>query len=192
LQEYATVSVSDCKTIRWTSKDVAGMHYDIERQKQGESGFTKIGEQSGTGAVFQTHSYQFEDATLTAADGAVRYRIRQVLDTAASGFTAFYSDTVTVALARTCTPVPASENGVQIIPNPVQNTFYVKLDTGSIQNLHFVALNALGQTVYTKRTTKEAGIAVIPIEAYNLAPGLYYLVVYDAGRKVAAKPFLKL
>jgi hypothetical protein len=193
LHDYATVSISDCKTINWTSKDAGSMHYEIERQKSGETGFIKIGDQNGTGTVFGPRTYQFTDTSLTIADGPVRYRIRQVLDTATSSLSAFYIDTVTISLALSCTPVPASEGNIHIVPNPVLNRFYIKMDTEvAIANLRLVIINGLGQTVYTKHASKEAGIAVIPIEAAGLARGVYYVLVYDGQKKLAAKTFVKL
>jgi hypothetical protein len=193
LRDYATAAVKDCKTIIWTSKDADGMHYDMERQKEGETGFTKIGTQGSTGGQFVARSYQFTDTSLTFADGPARYRIRQVLDTSTVGFAAFYIDTVTVALALSCTPVPAAAGGVQIVPNPVRNRFYVKVETNTaIENLQLHIVNAIGQTVYTRRTSKEAGIRVISMEAAGLARGVYYLVVYDAKRRLATKAFVKL
>jgi len=192
LKDYATDSVSACKTLSWTSKDVSSMRYEIERQKQGETGFTKIGEQGGSGTVFQTHTYQFTDPENTATDGLVHYRIRQIIDTAAATFSAFYVDTVTVSLSLACTPIPGSENGIQIIPNPVQQSFHVKMNTGAVTNLQFVVVNAIGQTVYNEHTSKSAGMAVFKIEMPSLAPGVYFLTVYDAGKRLATKPFVKL
>jgi len=194
LEAYATAAVSDCKTITWTSKDVSSMHYEIERQKRDETSFTKIGVQSGTGSVFQNHTYQFADPDITVADGTVRYRIRQVMDTAANSAAAFYIDTVTVALSLTCTPVPASESGIQLIPNPVHNTLYLKMETGSaIPDLQLQIVNAIGQTVYTERTVKpSSGLAVFSVTTAGLARGVYYLTVYEGSKRIATKSFTKL
>jgi serine protease AprX len=192
LEDFATASVSDCKTLTWTSKDVSSMRYEIERQKQNESGFTKITEQSGTGTTFQTHSYEFTDSSLTIADGTARYRIRQVLDTSAAGFTAFYIETVTVSVALGCTPVPTSEKGVQIIPNPVGTSFHLKIESETISDLQFVLVNAIGQTVYTQHTAKPAGVSLFSIGTAGLAPGVYYLMLFNGGKRFVTKPFVKL
>lgn len=192
LQDFATDSMSNCNTINWTSKDAGSMRYEIERKKRGEASFTKVGMQSGTGATFQTHQYQFTDVSI-AADGPVQYRIRQVIDTSASGFAAFYIDTLTVDMALACTAIPASEGGVQIIPNPVQNSFQLKIDNGAaIANLQLLIVNAIGQKVYTQRTSKGSSMAVIPVQTTGLARGVYFLLMYDGEKRLAAKPFLKL
>jgi hypothetical protein len=115
-----------------------------------------------------------------------------VLDTAATGFTAFYIDTLAISVALGCTPVPVSEKGVQIIPNPVSSSFSLKIESEPISDLQFVVVNAIGQTVYTQRTSKPAGINVFSIPTIGLAPGVYYLMVFDGKTRVATKPFLKL
>lgn len=191
LQKGATVSVTSCNTLTWTSKDVGSMRYDIERKKQNDTGFVKIGGQSGTGAMLQTHTYQFTDSAATLQDGLVQYRIRQIIDTAAAGFSYFYTDTATVFLAA-CTPVPPAEKGIQIIPNPVQHSLFVKTDISATSNLQLVVVNAIGQTVYRQRTSKPPGLAVFSISTTGLAPGVYYLTVYDAKQRLATKPFVKL
>jgi subtilisin family serine protease len=192
LQEFATVSLSDCKTLTWSSKDAAGMRYEIERMKAGENSFTKVGEQSGIGAVFQAHSYQFTDPELTTADGPVRYRIRQVIDTAAATFTAFYMDTVLVQMALSCNPIPDVEGNIQIIPNPVNNTFTLKIAGEAITKLQISIFNTLGQQVHNELRSKATGITLIPVGAAALAPGTYFVVVYDAQKKLAVKRFVKL
>lgn len=194
LQDVAKATLTRCRTITWTSKDVSSMRYEIERQKPGETSFTKLGEQSGTGPVFQTHTYQFTDSTVALQNRAARYRIRQVIDTSVAGFSDVYLDTVTMSPAdwTFCTPVPSSEHGIQIIPNPVTHSFYVKMDTEPITDLRLVVVNAIGQTVHTQRTAKPAGTAVFTIAARHLAPGAYYLMVFDGGKRRATKPFVKL
>ena len=97
-----------------------------------------------------------------------------------------------MAAALYCTPVPTSENGVQVIPNPVHSSFYLKIESGEISNLQLVIVNALGQTMYTKQMAKPAGISVISIPAVNLTPGAYYLVLFNGNKRFAAKPFIKL
>jgi subtilisin family serine protease len=67
LKEFATAtgSVSSCKTIlSWTSKDVEGMKYEIERKGPGEANYTKVGEQFGTGATFAYHTYTITDTLI--------------------------------------------------------------------------------------------------------------------------------
>jgi hypothetical protein len=192
LQDFATVSVSDCKTLNWSSKDAAGMRYEIERMKAGENVFTKVGEQSGTGAVFQAHSYQFTDPELATADGPVHYRIRQVIDTAAATYAAFYMDTAVVNMALSCTPVPDSEGGIQIIPNPVNNTFTLKIAGDAIPKLQISIFNTLGQRVHNELRSKANGITLIPVGAAALARGTYFVAVYDAEKKLAVKRFVKL
>jgi len=166
------------------------MRYEIERQKGGESGFTKIATLNGTSTTFQTHHYQFTDSSLTI--GSAQYRIRQLLDTSAAGFTAFYIDTLSVSAALGCTPIPASDKGVQIIPNPVRNSFSLKIQSEAILDLQLVVVNSIGQAAYTEHTSKPSGVAVFSIGTVNLAPGVYYLMLFNGGKRFATKPFIKL
>jgi hypothetical protein len=192
LQDFATLGVSDCKTLSWSSKDVAGMRYEIERRKAGENTFIKVGEQNGTGTVFQAHSYQFTDPELAITDGPAQYRIRQVLDTATATYAAFYLDTVVVQMGLTCNPIPDSEGGVQIIPNPVNNSFTLKMAGDAIPRLQILIFNTLGQRVHHELRSKTSGTALIPMQAVTLAPGTYFVAVYDGEKKLAVKRFVKL
>ncbi len=192
LQDFATASVSHCKTLNWTSKDMSAMRYEIERQRRGETGFTTIAQIQSTGKNFQTRRYQFVDSSLAATDGPARYSIRQVIDTAAATFAAFVIDTLTITAAA-CTPVPAFEGSVQLIPNPAAESFFIKIDNGAaVSNLQIVVVNAIGQKVHAERSSKRAAMALIPVRLAGVAPGFYYVLLYDGTKKLAAKRFIKL
>jgi hypothetical protein len=78
------------------------MKYEIERMATGETTFKKVAEQMGTGSAFATQSYQFIDTLYGLPAGTVTYRIRQIIDTASTSFTADYIDTVTVEANALC------------------------------------------------------------------------------------------
>jgi hypothetical protein len=105
LKEFASSSatVSECKsTISWTSKDVAAMKYEIERKAPNETSFKKIKEIFGTGSVFSTHNYSYNDTLYGLSTGTATYRIKQIIDTASATLTSDYIDTVSVEVNSLC------------------------------------------------------------------------------------------
>jgi hypothetical protein len=95
-------------------------------------------------------------------------------------------------MALSCTAVPDSEGGIQIIPNPVDNAFTLKMAGDAIPKLQISIFNTLGQQVHNELRSKATGIVLIPIGAAALAPGTYFVAVYNAGKKLGAKRFVKL
>jgi hypothetical protein len=187
----ASASITNCKaTISWTSKDVAAMKYEIERKAPGETNFVKISERFGTGTTFGNHAYQFIDDLNNTPEGIISYRIRQVIDTAATSFSAYFIDTVTVNLAETCI---INETIVLIQPNPTRSQSSVKISTpGSIQNLQIKITDVLGHTIIVLNKTKQAGTVIIPLPVVNLARGKYFVSVYDNGKLIRTRELLKL
>jgi serine protease AprX len=106
LTEFAVSSstIDTCTAIiSWTSKDVSAMKYEIERKLPGEAVYTKIGTLvPQPGSVLSTRSYQFANTVINSPAGTVSYRIRQIIDTAASSFTAVYIDTTNVNIGSSC------------------------------------------------------------------------------------------
>jgi len=106
LKEFATsTSTFDTctATIRWISKDVSAMKYEIERKLPGQSAFVKVGELlPQPGNLLAIHTYQFSNALINSPTGSVSYRIRQIIDTAMSSFNAVYIDTTSVNTTNDC------------------------------------------------------------------------------------------
>lgn len=193
----ATATVTGCKTtINWTSKDMSGMKYELERKAPGEIDYIKIGEQSGTGSLFTTHSYRFDDTLIKVGSGAISYRIRQIADTAAITFTADYMDTVSITsngcITTAINPV-AYNNEILIIPNPTYHDAVVRMSgQGAIPKLKIVIINASGQSVRILQERKGPGAANFTIPLALLAKGKYSIAVYDHEKLLAIKELLKL
>src|SRR5688572_14561978 len=98
LTEFAvsTATINNCNALlNWTSKDVPVMKYEIERKAPGDTGYIKIAEKNAqTDSILTNHSYQIIDTLNDITPGTISYRIRQIVDTAVSAFTATYIDTV--------------------------------------------------------------------------------------------------
>jgi Subtilase family/Secretion system C-terminal sorting domain len=106
LTEFATSTstIDTCTaTVSWISKDVSAMKYEIERKLPGQSAYTKVGELfPQPGNLLAIHSYQFSNTIINTPPGSVSYRIRQIIDTALSSFTAVYIDTTAISITSGC------------------------------------------------------------------------------------------
>lgn len=186
----ATATTNNCEaSISWTSKDMSSMKYEIERKAPGESEFTKVGEQYGTGAAFASHSYQFTDPLNNTRPGELTYRIRQIIDTSGASPVGEYISTVTLNLNATCT------NDFVIAPNPVvrQQPFNILVTTQApVQDLRIQIVNSLGQVVYTRSQSKPMGTITVPVPAHQWAKGKYYISVYTNGKLMSTKEMLNL
>ena len=201
LKEFATAtgSISSCKTtLSWTSKDVEGMKYEIERKGSGEANYTKVGERLGTGATFANHTYTITDTLANVQLGTVSYRIRQIIDTAAASLTAYYITTVNVNFAASCVttgidPVEVEKNAFQIVPNPAHQTFTLKVSTPvAANNLLIQITDGQGKMVAQLTRSKGAGVATIPVSIAQLAKGKYYVSVYNKGTLLGTQELIKL
>lgn len=194
LKQLAQVnaSINNCKTIiSWTSKDLSGMKYEIERMAPGQLVFSKIAEQSGTGSTFGNRSYQFTDQLSGVAAGTVSYRIRQIIDTSSTGFYADNLDTIQVVLSANCEFVVTEP--VTLMPNPALNDFLVRINlTDPIQRLVIRLYNGKGQLVYESENNKGTGIAGYNVPTYQLPKGKYYVMVLNDSKKITTLPLIKL
>jgi serine protease AprX len=196
LIEFSTASgaVSNCTaTIRWTSKDVSSMKYEIERKLPGQSNFIKLTEANGTGSVFGTRpSYEYHDLLSGVDAGNIAYRIRQVIDTSTAGLTAVYLDTVTVNLQAAC--VQANVTEVMIAPNPAHDHFTVRVTTpDASSNIVIRIFNSTGQLMGSLNKSKPAGTAFFDnISLARFAKDKYYVNVYDNNKLIATEELIKL
>lgn len=201
LKDFTTSSaiVGNCQaTITWTSKDVSSMKYEIEKMLPGQNSFTKVGTQAGSGNTFGTGpSYQFQDNLNGASAGTITYRIREIIDTASSTFTADYIDTATVSLTSSCTTpgvVPVNnDNEIMLLPNPAKEHFTIKITTATaIQNLVIRIFNGKGQEAAGYNKNKNPGTATFDISITNLTAGKYYISIYNGNQLMATKELIKL
>jgi serine protease AprX len=195
----ATLSQTNCRTtINWTSKDVSPMKYEIERMGSGQTSFTRVGQQQGTGTSFPAGStYQFIDGLTGMQAGTVTYRIRQILDTSVSGLFADYIDTVTVSLAASCiatgvTTVPVDNNGILLLPNPARDQFTLSINGPAISRLLIKIYNEKGQLVSVSERSKINGPAHFDLSISHFARGKYYVSMYNGTKLLATKELIKL
>lgn len=192
IQDYATASVtsSGCRnTLTLTSKDAAGMRYEIERRGPGETTFLPVLQQSGSGSTLSNKNYVFTDDITGFQQGLFTYRIRQVVDSTATGVIAGYIDTISVTTATGC--VNQSEN-IVLSPNPARNEVLLRYTSPeAVPELRLHVYNAMGQLVYSRKVNKPAGVSSFVIPVSHLAPGSYYLNLWQQDRKISTLEFVK-
>ncbi len=188
LVDYATSSstIANCNVIiSWSSKDIAAMKYEVERKGPAESVYTKVGTinpQAGT--TLTNRNYQFINDVTGLTTGNYSYRIRQIIDTAATSFTAIYIDTTNVNSPTNCVIVIPPEPFKELItvqPNPVSNknlTLIVETPF-PINNMHINIYDSKGSLVLQLKDSKAVGKKIIEITMGKFAPGIYYIKFYN-------------
>lgn len=187
LKQFANsqATTANCKsTISWTSKDVSAMKYEIERKGPDENSFKKIAEQLGTGTIFSSHTYQYTDTLKNVPAGLVSYRIRQIIDSSAAGFSADYIDTATVEVTPSCN----MEEYVSISPNPAKNHFVLQVNyPQQIELLYIRITDMQGRLVYMSKKNKTKGAMNFNIPVPHLSSGKFFVSVYDNTSLLATK-----
>ncbi len=178
---------ADCHTtLAWTSNDVAFMGYDIERKTAGETQFTKVGQQAGTGAEFGKRNYTFFDDVTEIEAGAISYRVKQIIDTSAGA--SFYLDEVKIIHTASC-----RKEEITLLPNPAKSVTYIQINQPEpMQNLRVDIVDMSGRNVYSQTTNKPSGTYRVQLSIGHLAKGKYIVVVYNEGKKIATKELIKL
>lgn len=191
LKEFTSTNIQleGCTpSITWKSKDISGMKYEIERKGANESAFIKVGEQKALGTTFSTQTYQYKDAVPFTQAGAVQYRIRQVIDTAAATFSADYIDSINLSINALCTI-----NQITIAPNPAKHQLSLHITfPEALPELQIHFVNTLGQFIKKVTYNKPVGSVALPLIITELAKGKYFVNVYYKSKKIGSQEFLKL
>ena len=197
----ANGSVANCKTtLNWTTKDISAMKYEIERKAFGESDYTKIANVPAQQNIItlSNDSYQATDTLINVQAGTVSYRIRQILDSSASTFTAVYIDTVNIDLAASCVttgidPVNPNSKNIMIIPNPAHDQFTLRIATNkAIPNLLIRIVDMRGSSVLQFARSKGSGTQNFDLPVQRLTKGKYTVAIYDGDHFLTAKELIKL
>lgn len=203
LTEYATAAASTATciaTLSWNSKDVSSMKYEIERKAPGETVFTKVGEVAALGnTVLSNRNYTFTNSLAALNAGTVSYRIRQVVDTSAAGFTAVYIDTATATIDAGCLTTGTGNTNliketIVIQPNPVSaGTAVLSVETGyAIADMSVHIYDAKGSLVYKQQSSKSAGKKTFELPLGRLLAGKYYISVYNGQKWVGTAELIRL
>jgi len=202
LVDFATsnASVNSCSvTINWTSKDIAAMKYEIERKAPGDPAYSKIGELNPVaGTLLANHTYQFINNLVNITAGTVSYRIRQIIDTATTTFTAAYIDTASVNIASGCTATglgnpTITKDKITLLPNPAPGNAILVVDTRyAVNNMPIAVYDMKGSLMMQLHFSKGANTTNIELPTEKLAKGKYIIRVYNNQKLIGTAELLKL
>jgi serine protease AprX len=170
------------------------MRYEVERKLPDETVYTKIQTIAVTQPSYDNHVYQATDVITNSPAGPVSYRIRQVIDTTATGFAAFYIDSATVILssATPVTDIILNEKMVQLFPNPASSNIRIKLtEQQSFEKMTIQVFSQSGQLISTEQFNKPAGEFIKTISVNKLQSGNYILRLLKDGKPYASREFVK-
>ncbi|MFT3675667.1 MAG: S8 family peptidase [Chitinophagaceae bacterium] len=178
--------------IRWTSKDVSAMRYEIERLLPGETQYKKTDAvAAAAGITLSTHSYERSLSLDSLGKGLISFRIRQVIDTAAGSFAARYIDTVSVVVTDLCPPI--QHNRAYLSPNPSGGTTNLVIE--SVNNLPAFSIriyDMAGHLTYQQQASKDAGRTVYNLPSQLWAKGPYLVNIFSGKNVFSQLTLLRL
>lgn len=77
--------------------------------------------------------------------------------------------------------------GVELFPNPTKGETSLKIMATTSSTGNVTVVNVLGQVVYTKNVSLDAGVNVIKIDAANFASGVYNVIIESNNTKAVKK-----
>ncbi len=203
LTEYATSSCTQtgCRlTISWNSKDVSAMKYEIERKAPSDGSYIKIAELTAqAGDSLAVRNYQYHNDLTSGSVGVYSYRIRQIIDTSAAGFTAVYIDTASITLSSPCIVTGTTDPGqtnrmVSVQPNPSHGSQAVlTVETPqAINNMTIMVVDTKGRLMVQLRSSKTSGKKNITLPVAGWSSGNYFIRVYDGQSLIGVATMVRL
>jgi len=184
-----TSTLTDCKlNLSWSSKDMNGMRYLIERKSNSESNYKLIHEVNATGTSFTQRNYTYNE---DQPGGNFIYRVSQVIDTAGSAAFTITLDSISVVISSLCKDTERDDL-INIYPNPVNDQLRLKFNRVEPENnlsLRIVGIN--GESIFEKTIAKPAGFYSLPLSVLHLQSGLYYIEIKKGKKLYASKKFIK-
>jgi subtilisin family serine protease len=190
LKKYAEseAEFNNCRlTIRWQTKDAAGMRYILERKGPQDTDFNPVisWESDGSSILSDWNYTRTFDLNETEA-GSVQFRIKQVIDTSMAGYAFVLLDTITASVNHPC-PVPTT-NSVLLAPNPATSRTQIGLQislTEAKENVLVQVFNSAGMLIGQTRRSLSAAQQYISIETSYRSAGLYYVRLFDHNKEWA-------
>jgi hypothetical protein len=197
----STATVNGCRIfINWTSKDINGMKYELERKAPGELNYTKIADINPTASNKLTnHNYEFINTLATGTSGIFAYRIRQIIDADVASFTAIYIDSTTANVSSPCVVTgvvnpPTGNNIIRVQPNPAVSsdaTLFIET-TEAITNMPVLIYDMNGRLMMRLRFSKGTGQTNVTIPTGKLARGKYVIKVYNKNKSIGTVELIRL
>ena len=76
-------------------------------------------------------------------------------------------------------------------PNPVNDLLNISIETKGIKNIFFRIFDSSGKCLADENQGTNNGTATKQLNVSNLAPGVYFVSIYEDGRKVKTEKFIK-
>jgi len=164
--------------INWiTSSEVNNDYFILEKSEDGNT-FEEISRLNGSGTTSTITEYNFTD--LLSSDLKMGYyRLRQ--------FDFDGNSHESKMILVDCTNKYALASNVFIFPNPASTTINILINQSAGANTKISIVNLIGQFVYTKDYSLEAGFQSMAIDISNLASGMYQVVVENEYERVVEK-----
>ena len=157
-----------------TASEKNSAYFDVERSYDGQS-FEKISQSPAAGNSSIRIDYRFADTRFGTANPVVYYRLQQV---DVSGETS-YSPVRVLQVATSGNAFKAA-----VFPNPYTNTAAVRFHSSGDTAVKISLHNILGQTIFTKLVTGEAGAQEVALPLVNSLPlGVYYLTIQQGNQQ---------
>ena len=180
-RQLATLNADCDALISWQAKAGNQMQFVIERKLPGDVHFSPIDTLPMQGP-FEKKIGHFTDNLKTIVPPIdIQYRIR--MDVASD--TSFYLDTITIHYENSCA------NKVSIYPNPVEDELMVEIANNQNSTFDVSVFNAVGQQVAKAVSKKVNGRDAIHIPFNTFSRGIYWVAVYQDGKKIMTKKVLK-
>jgi hypothetical protein len=79
----------------------------------------------------------------------------------------------------------------KMYPNPATDHLMISFETKGIQNILFQISDPSGKSLTNENQASINGNAVKLLNVSNLAPGVYFVSIYEDGRKIKTEKFIK-
>lgn len=200
LNKYAKITSANFNnciaTVYWQSKEHASMQYVIERKLPGSNNFTVIKTLNATGTELINNTRFFTDTVANIQTGNIQYRIKQIIDTNSTTYTALLLDSVTLNQPFICNSIANNNTTIQITlhPNPTQHNTIISIynNTGSSKKITVRILSDNGLLVYTSNFVATSGNNHFNLPTHNLACGMYVVELRENKNILAISKLLKL
>ena len=182
------INFNQCKGILdFSIKTDNTMTIEIERKLSSDNNYSNLTTLSNNDQ-YGLHAFHYIDdlygLDITKAD----YKFKVSIGTD----TSYYIDSAEINYDLSCNPNLVENDKISISPNPVITTLNIEIDRLNKTSIEIAIQNNIGQTVFTKNYTQEAGIAINKINLYHLSKGIYHIQVYADHEKILTKKFIKL
>lgn len=127
-------------------------------------------------AVVPANTTTYKDVLTSVANYTYRLRSYSTTDTS------YYSDTIFVKLATSVQNTNFTESQISVYPNPFNTKFVVELNTEKTDNVAISLLDISGKIVVNSNVYPLIkGTNSLEIDAENLKPGIYNLLINTSG-----------